>query len=105
MTVQLEAKGLRLPLASGEGYFNYFWLRDNDPSSIDPVTRERVFDISELHADPVPEAALLDGSLPDGQHLDAYARDIGRANAVWFDAARNLRWRGDFHGLQTGRTH
>ncbi len=62
MTVQLEAKGLRLPLASGEGYFNYFWLRDNDPSSIDPVTRERVFDISELHADPVPEAALLDGS-------------------------------------------
>lgn len=51
----------------------------------------------------LPVAELRDGSLPGGQHLDAYARDVGRANAVWFDAARNLRWRGDFHGLHAFR--
>ena len=60
MNIKLEDKGLRLPLASGQGYFNYFWLRDNDPTSIDPVTNERVFDISGLEGDPLPEEARME---------------------------------------------
>ena len=36
------------------------WLRDNDPTSIDPVTRERVFDISGLEGDPLPEEARME---------------------------------------------
>lgn len=61
--IALERNGLRMPLATGEAYFNYFWLRDNDPGSIDPVTRERVFDISGLAADPVPAQVTLDGDV------------------------------------------
>ena len=54
-----------MPLASGEAYFNYFWLRDACPSTIDPVTRERVFDITELDAGPVPRAAWIEGGAQD----------------------------------------
>lgn len=61
MNIALEDKGLRLGLGSGDGYFNYYWLRDNDAGSIDPVTRERVFDISGLGEEPAPEEARIEG--------------------------------------------
>ena len=38
--VTLADKGLHLPLAEGgQAYFNYYWLRDNCPSSFDSATR------------------------------------------------------------------
>ncbi|MFN3661505.1 TauD/TfdA family dioxygenase [Yoonia sp.] len=58
--VMVEDKGLRVPLASGQtGYFNYFWLRDNCPSSFDSETRERTFDIFHLDKPPHPQKAEL----------------------------------------------
>jgi gamma-butyrobetaine dioxygenase len=62
MAVRLEENGLALSLPSGEGYFNYYWLRDNDPGSIDPQTRERIFDVTELPGRPIASAARLDGA-------------------------------------------
>jgi len=58
--VRLSEKGLFVPLADGETYFNYHWLRDACPSAIDPQTRERVFDISSLEAGPRAQAARID---------------------------------------------
>ncbi len=61
---RLGPQGLHLPLPGGEAYFNYHWLRDADPSCIDPVTRERVFDISALDTPPRARAARIeDGAL------------------------------------------
>ena len=59
--VHLGDKGLTLPLADGNAYFNYHWLRDNDPTSFDVETRERTFDIFHLDAAPVARAARVDG--------------------------------------------
>ena len=87
----LGPSGLDVPLGSGAVYFNYFWLRDACPTAIDPVTRERVFDIAELDADPVPRTAWTQGDalvidwagedhvsrLPLAV-LDAFARNGGR---------------------------
>lgn len=56
----LGERGLEVPLSTGACYFNYYWLRDSCPSTIDPVTRERVFDISALSASPHPETAFVD---------------------------------------------
>lgn len=44
----LQENGAVIPLSNGPKYFNYFWLRDASTSSIDPQTRERVFDVSQL---------------------------------------------------------
>lgn len=44
----LRETGAVIPLSTGPKYFNYFWLRDASTSSIDPQTRERVFDVSQL---------------------------------------------------------
>lgn len=60
-TVNLSDKGLFVPLRDGETYFNYHWLRDACPSTIDPQTRERVFDISSLDTGPVARAAHVEG--------------------------------------------
>lgn len=60
MTIVLGKKGLTAPLTSGPAYFNYFWLRDNCPSSFDPTTRERMFDICALEADPVADSAEIE---------------------------------------------
>ncbi len=53
--VSLMEKGLLIPVGSELAYFNYFWLRDNCPSSWDAATQERIFDIlaeaDDLHAD------------------------------------------------------
>lgn len=61
--VQLEEQGLSL-CADGISsmYFNYYWLRDNCPSSFDSETRERTFDVFHLTAPPRPAAARIDGS-------------------------------------------
>ncbi|PSM16953.1 MULTISPECIES: TauD/TfdA family dioxygenase [Nitratireductor] len=60
--VSLSEKGLHVVLADGrQAYFNYYWLRDNCPSSFDPATRERVFDIFHLERPPRAETAALDG--------------------------------------------
>lgn len=47
----------------------------------------------------IPIADLQQGNLPFGEHLDAYAKDNGRSNAVFYDEATGIRWRGDFYGL------
>ncbi len=52
--VLLAEAGLTLELPSGPAYFNYYWLRDNCPSSFDPQTRERIFDVTRLTAAPYP---------------------------------------------------
>lgn len=58
-TVALHEAGLSLTLPSGnDGYFNYYWLRDNCPSSFNSTTRERTFDI--FHMDTAPVAAHAD---------------------------------------------
>lgn len=57
-------KGLEVPLPSGTHYFNYYWLRDADPQAIDPATRERIFDITEVSGGPrAASASLEDDSL------------------------------------------
>lgn len=56
--VTLCETGLTCPLAGrGPVYFNYYWLRDNCPTSFDPVTRERSFDIFHLKTPPKALAA------------------------------------------------
>lgn len=85
--VTLEETGLSLPLADGSSsYFNYFWLRDNCPTSFDRETRERTFDIFHLAAPPVPQAAWLDdGALvvewQDGDHRSSYPLELLTAYA------------------------
>ncbi|WP_397543745.1 TauD/TfdA family dioxygenase [Roseovarius salis] len=62
--VRIADKGLYVTLADGETYFNYFWLRDACPTTIDPQTRERVFDVTSLDAAPSAKIASLgDGVL------------------------------------------
>jgi len=56
----LGEKGLQVPLSSGTHYFNYYWLRDADPLTIDSATRERVFDITEIDEGPRARSARLD---------------------------------------------
>lgn len=63
--ITLKEHGLNVPLDNGEtAYFNYYWLRDNCPTSFDPVTRERSFDVFSLANEPKPDTAqLMDGAL------------------------------------------
>lgn len=54
--------GLDVLLPDGRrAYFNAFWLRDNCPSSFDPVTRERTYDILHRAAPPVVASAAVEG--------------------------------------------
>lgn len=59
--VSLGENGLTVPLTGGDAYFNYHWLRDNDPTSFHTETRERTFDIFHLDAAPIARAARVDG--------------------------------------------
>lgn len=52
----LQETGVVIPLSNGPKYFNYYWLRDASTSSIDPQTRERVFDVSQLANAPKAKA-------------------------------------------------
>ncbi|NVO25464.1 TauD/TfdA family dioxygenase [Donghicola mangrovi] len=57
-SVVLKDKGLEIELSDGAAhYFNYYWLRDNCPSSFSSATRERSFDIFHLDAAPIAMAA------------------------------------------------
>ena len=59
----LHDKGLDVPLANGNRhYFNYYWLRDNCPTSFDRETRERVYDIFAEATPPRPAAARIEGA-------------------------------------------
>lgn len=73
-TVVLDETGLNVGLGNGRpGYFNYYWLRDNCPSSFDAVTRERTFDIFHLGAPPRPDRAHVEGdALVVGWHGEAH---------------------------------
>ena len=59
MNTQFELKdnGVIVPLSNGPHYFNYYWLRDAGGSNIDPQTRERIFDVSQLST--APKATAL----------------------------------------------
>lgn len=57
--LRLAPNGLYVPLSGGETYFNYHWLRDACPTTIDPQTRERVFDVTALDAPPAARRARL----------------------------------------------
>ena len=60
--VKLGANGLDAPLKDGStAYFNYYWLRDNCPTSFDSQTRERTFDIFHEARAPEPESAAIVG--------------------------------------------
>ena len=63
--VVLQEAGLEVPMPGGlPAYFNYYWLRDNCPSSFDPQTRERVYDIfAEIVPPKVRSAAIVGGVL------------------------------------------
>lgn len=59
--VTLGENGLELPLPDGtRSYFNYYWLRDNCPSSFDRETRERTYDVFQ-DIEPRPASARIDG--------------------------------------------
>ncbi len=60
-TVELRDQGLCVQLSDGAPhYFNYYWLRDNCPSSFSPMTRERSFDIFHLEAAPRARSAEIE---------------------------------------------
>ena len=79
--LELGETGLSLTLPqAGHQYFNYYWLRDNCPSSFDPVTRERSFDIFHLeHAPKAASATLLADHLEitwaDEDHVSRFPLD------------------------------
>ena len=59
--VALGEKGLNVALFNGlSAYFNYYWLRDNCPTSFDRQTRERTFDIFHEAEAPAPASARID---------------------------------------------
>ena len=69
-------------MKSGElAYFNYFWLRDNCPSSFDLETRERSFDVFSLNQAPIPATAeIIADELhivwQEGEHKTIYALEF-----------------------------
>lgn len=108
----LEDHGLRVRLVSGMAYFNYCWLRDFCPSTIDPQTRERVFDLSELNSNPYPLSAYIEYDClyidwRDENHvtclplktLQPYASAGGRAPDV--AALPRQLWTSDYHLTMT----
>ncbi|MDQ0396033.1 TauD/TfdA family dioxygenase [Labrys monachus] len=106
--VELGENGLTTPLGNGaSAYFNYYWLRDNCPTSFDPQTRERTYDIFSLSQRPVPERAhLVDGALEilwrgDGhvtrhalEWLASYAQGTPRSDPA--DLPRRLWYGGHY---------
>lgn len=60
VTFDLRDNGMVVGLPGGDAYFNYYWLRDACLSCIDPQTRERVFDASELPNAPRAFSAMIE---------------------------------------------
>ncbi|MGL4415329.1 TauD/TfdA family dioxygenase [Roseinatronobacter monicus] len=63
VTFDFQENGMFVGLPGGQAYFNYYWLHDACVSCIDPQTRERVFDTSELSAPPRATSAHVDGDM------------------------------------------
>ncbi len=113
--VTLGDKGLTLPLSGGDAYFNYYWLRDNCPSSFDSATRERSFDIMHLDAAPRPDWAQIEGdaltiSWTDEAHVSSYPLTFLEAYsgaAPRFDPAEKPRraWFADHYDAIARFTH
>lgn len=55
----LQESGAVIQLSNGPQYFNYYWLRDASNSNIDPQTRERIFDVSQLPQAPKAKSLFL----------------------------------------------
>jgi gamma-butyrobetaine dioxygenase len=78
--VTVKDHGVDVPLGGQSRYFNFFWLRDNCPTSFDPQTRERTFDIFHLSREPRPASVRLAGDaleitwMEDG-HASLYPLD------------------------------
>lgn len=64
VTAELGAHGLVLKLEDGQShYVNYLWLRDNCPTSWDPQTRDRSFDITTIDSDLVARSTGVEGNV------------------------------------------
>ncbi|MEP1768768.1 MAG: TauD/TfdA family dioxygenase [Sulfitobacter sp.] len=106
--VTLKENGLEIALADGKPhYFNYYWLRDNCPTSFNAATRERTFDIFHLSHAPRPQMAEIeDGVLvlcwKDEDHvtrfplawLEAYSTGTPRTDPSVFP---RQAWFGDHY--------
>ena len=81
---EIGDKGLHIILSDGGShYFNYYWLRDNCPSSFSSVTRERSFDIFHLDTAPRPNSAAVEG---DALVIDWAGEDhVTRMPLDWLD--------------------
>jgi len=81
LSLPIGETGLDIPLEDGSSaYFNYYWLRDNCPSSFDHQTCERVFDIFHSKTAPRPLSAVIaDGALEivwlDENHITRHRLD------------------------------
>ncbi|MBN8293348.1 TauD/TfdA family dioxygenase [Rhodobacter sp. NTK016B] len=86
--VELKDHGVDVRLSDGAmHYFNAYWLRDNDPTSFSPMTRERSFDIFHLDAAPVVDSAEIDG---DALILRWASEDhVTRMPLSWLESFRN----------------
>ncbi len=86
--VVLEDNGLTMTLpGTGPAYFNAWWLRDNCPTSFDPETRERSFDVFHHAETPRPaEARVDDGALvirwAGEDHVSRYPLDMLASYAI-----------------------
>ena len=91
---EIGDKGLHITLSDGGShYFNYYWLRDNCPSSFSSVTRERSFDIFHLDAAPRPNSAVVDG---DALVIDWAGEDhVTRMPLDWLEAYKVAKPRHD----------
>ncbi|WP_370223380.1 TauD/TfdA family dioxygenase [Pararhodobacter marinus] len=86
--VDVKETGVEIRLSDGAmHYFNAYWLRDNDPTSFSPVTRERSFDIFHLDTAPVVKSAAVEG---DALVLHWTHEDhVTRMPLSWLEGFRN----------------
>lgn len=75
--------GVAARLGGAERYLSPYWLRDNCPSSFDPVTRERIFDISSLDAPPVVADAETADAVLTVRWSDGH---VSRFDLAWLEA-------------------
>ncbi|MBO6868614.1 MAG: TauD/TfdA family dioxygenase [Thalassococcus sp.] len=90
----LGETGLDIILSDAKShYFNYYWLRDNCPTSFSPVTRERSFDIFHLKAAPRARSAQVEG---DVLVIDWQDEDhVTRMPLSWLETYSNGKRRHD----------
>ena len=91
--VALSANGLTVSLPQGARYFNYYWLRDNCPTSFNAETRERTFDIFHLDEAPRARSARLEG---DALVIDWAGEDhLTRMPIAWLETYADGKRRPD----------